>query len=38
VRVYADADPGEGFRAVDSGLEDVYFLKLAHQSGAVPVA
>jgi hypothetical protein len=38
VRVYADANPGEGFRPVDSGLEDVYFLKLAHQSGAVPVA
>ncbi|HXC95955.1 MAG TPA: ABC transporter ATP-binding protein [Edaphobacter sp.] len=32
VRVYADANPGEGFRAVDSGLEDVYFLNLARQA------
>jgi ABC-2 type transport system ATP-binding protein len=28
VRVYADSSPGEGFRLVDSGLEDVYFLNL----------
>ena len=34
VRVYADANPGEGFRPVDSGLEDVYFLKLADQTTA----
>ena len=32
VRVHADSDPGEGFRAVDSDLEDVYFLNLARQS------
>ncbi|HXY08991.1 MAG TPA: ABC transporter ATP-binding protein [Terriglobales bacterium] len=29
IRVYADASPGAGFRAVDSDLEDVYFLHLA---------
>jgi ABC-2 type transport system ATP-binding protein len=29
VRVYADVSPGNGFRPVDSGLEDVYFLNLA---------
>ena len=29
VRVYADSSPGAGFRAVDSDLEDVYFLHLA---------
>jgi ABC-2 type transport system ATP-binding protein len=34
VRVYADASPGEGFRLVDSGLEDVYFLKLSEQAAA----
>jgi ABC-2 type transport system ATP-binding protein len=32
VRVYAESFPGEGFAAVDSGLEDVYFLNLASQS------
>ncbi len=32
VRVHAESDPGEGFRAVDSDLEDVYFLNLARQS------
>src|SRR6202453_3039102 len=32
VRVYADSSPGEGFRPVDSGLEDVYFLNLARQA------
>jgi ABC-2 type transport system ATP-binding protein len=31
VRVYADVSPGNGFRPVDSGLEDVYFLNLARQ-------
>jgi ABC-type multidrug transport system ATPase subunit len=30
VHVYSDTDPGEGFTAVDAGLEDVYF----HQIGA----
>jgi ABC-2 type transport system ATP-binding protein len=34
IRVYADSAPGEGFRAVDSGLEDVYFLNLSSQSAA----
>jgi ABC-2 type transport system ATP-binding protein len=32
VRVYADSSPGEGFRAVESGLEDVYFINLANQA------
>ena len=31
VRVYADTSPGDGFRPVDSSLEDVYFLNLSHQ-------
>jgi ABC-type multidrug transport system ATPase subunit len=31
IRVYSESDPGEGFRAVPSGLEDVYFLELARQ-------
>ncbi len=31
VRVFANALPGEGFRVVDSGLEDVYFLQLSGQ-------
>ena len=30
LRVYAESAPGEGFRSVDSGLEDVYFLQLSH--------
>jgi len=32
VRVYADANPGDGFTAVDSDLEDVYFLNLSRQA------
>jgi ABC-2 type transport system ATP-binding protein len=32
VRVYADSDPGDGFRPVESGLEDVYFLNLSGQA------
>jgi ABC-2 type transport system ATP-binding protein len=32
VRVYADSNPGDGFRPVDSSLEDVYFLNLARQA------
>jgi ABC-2 type transport system ATP-binding protein len=32
IRVYADSSPGEGFRSVESGLEDVYFLNLANQA------
>ena len=31
IRVYSDCSPGEGFRAVDSELEDVYFLHLSQQ-------
>jgi ABC-2 type transport system ATP-binding protein len=31
IRVYADSSPGEGFHAVPSGLEDVYFLNLSRQ-------
>lgn len=32
VRVYSDSSPGDGFRAVESDLEDVYFLNLSRQS------
>ena len=32
VRVYSEANPGDGFRPVDSDLEDVYFLNLARQA------
>ena len=32
IRVYADSSPGEGFRPVDSGLEDVYFLSLSRHA------
>jgi ABC-2 type transport system ATP-binding protein len=32
VRIYAESDPGEGFKSVDSGLEDVYFLNLAKEA------
>jgi ABC-2 type transport system ATP-binding protein len=32
VRVYADSSPGDGFTAVDSELEDVYFLNLSQQA------
>ncbi len=32
IRVYADSSPGAGFRSVDSGLEDVYFLNLSRQA------
>ncbi len=35
VRVYADANPGEGFNTVPSGLEDVYFLNLAQQRNRI---
>ncbi|MBV8071360.1 MAG: ABC transporter ATP-binding protein [Acidobacteriaceae bacterium] len=28
VRIYSESDPGQGFHAVESGLEDVYFLHL----------
>jgi len=30
--VHANISPGDGFRSVDSGLEDVYFLNLSQQS------
>jgi ABC-2 type transport system ATP-binding protein len=32
IRVYSDSSPGDGFRPVDSGLEDVYFLNLSRQA------
>jgi ABC-2 type transport system ATP-binding protein len=32
IRVYADANPGDGFHAVDSELQDVYFLNLSLQT------
>ena len=32
VRVYADSDPGEGFKSSDSELEDVYFLSLSRHA------
>jgi len=32
VRVYADSSPGEGFRPIDSDLEDVYFLNLSRHA------
>jgi len=32
VRVYADSSPGDGFRSVESSLEDVYFLNLAREA------
>ena len=38
IRVYSDGAPGEGFRPVDSGLEDVYFLELSRQGKRVPAA
>jgi ABC-2 type transport system ATP-binding protein len=33
IRVYAESSPGTGFRGVDAGLEDVYFLNLSRQNG-----
>jgi ABC-type multidrug transport system ATPase subunit len=32
VRVFADSSPGDGFRSVESDLEDVYFTSLARQA------
>ncbi len=32
IRIYAESSPGEGFSAVESGLEDVYFLNLARHA------
>ncbi len=37
IRVYADGSPGDGFRPVDAGLEDVYFLNLSHPAAQQPV-
>jgi ABC-2 type transport system ATP-binding protein len=37
IRVYADGSPGDGFRPVDAGLEDVYFLNLSTPAAAQPV-
>lgn len=34
VRVYSESDPGQGFRPVESSLEDVYFLHLPKQRKA----
>jgi ABC-2 type transport system ATP-binding protein len=31
IRVHSDSSPGEGFHAVESDLEDVYFIQLARQ-------
>ncbi len=36
IRVYADSSPGDGFRPVDAGLEDVYFLNLAQPAAQQP--
>ena len=37
IRVYADTSPDDGFCAVDSDLEDVYFLSLSQQAkGQLP--
>lgn len=38
VRVYAESSPGEGFRPVESSLEDVYFLELSRKSRPVAAA
>jgi ABC-2 type transport system ATP-binding protein len=32
IRVYADSNPGDGFKPVDTHLEDVYFLNLSRQA------
>jgi ABC-type multidrug transport system ATPase subunit len=32
VRIFSESSPGAGFQPVDSGLEDVYFLRLAEQA------
>jgi ABC-type multidrug transport system ATPase subunit len=38
LHVYAESDPGDGFEAIEPGLEDVYFHRLAEVSGGrVPV-
>lgn len=37
IRVFSDDSPGEGFKPVPSGLEDVYFFNLAQQGSRQPV-
>ena len=38
LRIHSDTDPGEGFRAVDPDLEDVYFLTLnSHNAKSQPI-
>jgi ABC-2 type transport system ATP-binding protein len=37
IRVYAESAPGDGFRPVESGLEDVYFINLSSQAPPRPV-
>jgi ABC-type multidrug transport system ATPase subunit len=37
IRVYAESSPGDGFRSVESGLEDVYFINLSRQAPPRPV-
>lgn len=32
VRVFSESDPGDGFRSIDPGLEDAYFLTLSKQA------
>ena len=32
IRVYSDGNPGDGFRAVDSELQDVYFFNLSRHA------
>ena len=32
IRVFAESSPGDGFRPVESSLEDVYFLNLSNQT------
>ena len=38
VHIQSDKDPGDGFSAVDGGLEDVYFSTLASTRRAAPAA
>ena len=38
VRVYAESSPGEGFHAVESSLEDVYFVELGRKGRTHTVA
>lgn len=37
IRAYAESSPGDGFRPVESGLEDVYFLQLSQHGKRQPV-